>query len=89
MIKGVVNFAKDNWDLYIVDVEVAYSSTVSSITLCSSFFIKHGIHPKVHPIDTKNLNNPSPSEFIEPSIEAAKFGYGRIIKQDEKMEAYA
>ena len=86
IIRGFVNYAKDNWDKHIVNIKVSYNSAVNSTTLCTLFFINYGIHPKVFPIETIGSNNPSISQFLKSSSKATKFAYDRVIKKNEKMD---
>ena len=89
MIRGFVNYAKDNWDKHTDDIEATYNSAVNSTILFTPFFINYGIHPKVFPIETINSNNPSVSQFLWSAREATNFAYDRIMKQNEKMSIYA
>ena len=89
MIRAFANFKKDNWDEYLIDVEVAYNSAVNSTTLCTPFFVNYGLHPKIFPIESITSNNPSVSEFLSSAQAATKFAHDRISQQNEKMAKYA
>ena len=88
-IRAFANYKKDNWGGHLLDFEVAYNCAVNSTTLCSPFFIIHGIHPKLIPLGGLFSNNTTPKSFIDTIHDATRFAYDHIVKKNEKMAQYA
>ena len=65
MIRALANYNKDNWDVYLVDFEVAYNSAVNSTTLCTLFYVNYGMHPRTVPIEAWNTNNQAVEESVK------------------------
>lgn len=78
MIRAFANFRKSNWDKYLVDFEVACNSPVHSTTLCTSFYINYGIHPKKNPVEAVTNNKESVNELMEATQELTKYVLQRI-----------
>ena len=63
MIRIYANFREDNWDEYLVDIEVAYNLAVNSVTLCTPFFLNYGMNPRTIPSETLANDNRLVTEF--------------------------
>ena len=50
MMRAFANYNEDNWDVHLVEFEVAYNSTVSNTTLWTSFYMNYVMNPKHRPI---------------------------------------
>lgn len=70
MIRVFVNYKK-RLDKHLVDVEVAYNSYVNSTTLCTTFYLDYGIHPKIIQTETLFKNNATISEFLKGTKKAS------------------
>ncbi len=84
MIGALANYKKDNWEDKLVDFEVVYSSAVNSTTLCTSFYVNYGIHPRTIPFEGLTTNNTSALSFLDTIHDTMKFVHERIIKQNTK-----
>lgn len=89
MVPAFANYRKDNWDERLVDFEVAYNSTVNSMTLFSPVYINYGMNPRIIPLGVLISHYPSAKSFIETVRDATKFAYDRSMIQNQKMTTNA
>jgi len=51
ILRNFVNHNQSDWDLYLVDVEVAYNRSPNAVTAYSPFFLVYGYEPSTVPAD--------------------------------------
>jgi len=51
MRRNFVNHHQSDWDLYLVDVKVAYNRSPNAVTTYSPFFLNYGYEPSTVPAD--------------------------------------
>jgi len=68
MLRSFVNHHRSDWDLYLVDVEVAYNRSPNAVTTYSTFFLNYGCEPSTVPADlhcSTVTNVASVSEWLQ------------------------
>lgn len=64
MSRPFVSFEKSDCDKYLVDLEVAYDSSINLTTIFCSFFLNYAIHHIVFHLDMLSTDNSAAAQFL-------------------------
>ena len=90
MIRGFVNYDRDNWDMHLTEFEVAYNSSVHGATSFTPFYLNYGIHPKILPAELIVPEDiPSVKDFLARMKNSMQQAHASICTKNEQMARYA
>ena len=70
MLRANTNYEQDNWDEYLITLEIAYNNSVQASTGFTPFFLDSGQHPNLSPIlsTQSETSNPTANVFYKKSL---------------------
>ena len=88
MIPAFVNYNQDNWDNHLVELEVAYNSSVHSTTTFSPFFLTYGQEIKSIPADILHSDNDLTHRYLQNIKDSIKCAQEKIQKSNNYSANY-
>jgi len=92
MLRNFVNHYQSDWDLYLVDVEVAYNRSPNAITTYSPFFLNYGYEPSTVAADlhcSTATNVATVSEWLQGLSRAQAHATKGITTANDTRAQYA
>lgn len=80
MIQAFANYNIDNWDIRLIDFDIAHNSAVNSTTLCTPFNVNYVKHPRTD----SWVQNPNLNSSLKPKLNSSNKHFFRIVIIVEK-----
>ena len=92
ILRNFVNHNQSDWDLYLVDAEVAYNRSPNAVTTYSPFFLNYGFEPRTVPADipcSVESQVPAVSDWLRLLEESRKATVAAIQRANASRAKYA
>lgn len=88
-IRSFVSFDKCNWDEFLVNFEVAYSSSANATTISTPFYLSYRIDPVTIPLDLLSSLNPPDNDFLRSIQKSTEQAHEAIKRSYHSIAEYA
>lgn len=91
ILRNFVDHHQSNWDLFLVDAEVAYNRSPNTVTTYSPFYLNYGQEPRTVPFDVLRddvAKTPAVKDWLASLAAAQRSAINAIIRANAAREAY-
>jgi Reverse transcriptase (RNA-dependent DNA polymerase)/RNase H-like domain found in reverse transcriptase/Integrase zinc binding domain/Retroviral aspartyl protease/Chromo (CHRromatin Organisation MOdifier) domain len=92
MLRSFTNYNQDDWDEYLISLEIAYNDSIHLSTNETPFYLNSGQHPRLSPllsVNTTTSNHQSVNDMLSQLQKAINNAKTSLLQAQQRQQQYA